>query len=67
MSYAEIHLKGGTIVRFECTRLKVGNSPLSGELLGIEYDQPAGYTVAPVAVDGTQIAAALLIDGPMPK
>lgn len=63
MSYAEIHLKSGSVVRFEATELTYKTIP--GRLIEIGWKQPEGARSTPMIITD-QVAAALFVEGPLP-
>ena len=59
-SYAEITLKSGAVITFECTKLAWKRDPISTSL---EWTLPEGATRRPVHIDINEIAAAVFVDG----
>lgn len=62
MSYAEVHLKGGSVARFEVTELSVERNTFDGTIRSIKWTQPEGAKVRPVSFLLEEIAAALFVE-----
>lgn len=59
MSYAEITLKSGARIEFDCISLKWERSPIR---TGMSWELPEGASRRPVFFDVDEIAAAVFVD-----
>lgn len=65
MAYAEIHLKSGNIVRFECTEITVVRDRQTGELVRLEWEEEPDHV--PMYFDPTAIEYAAFVKGDLPQ
>jgi hypothetical protein len=60
-SYAEITLKSGAVVTFECTSVTCKRTGISTSL---SWDVPSGAIRRPVYIDVDEIVAVVFVGGP---